>query len=430
MDLLAILLCKVLRFFSRLLGHSGGSVPGEIALKFSPKVLSRLQYPSKYILVTGTNGKTTTTSLIAHTFEKAGYRVVSNSNGDNLLVGAATTILANTGLDKRIKGDVLVLELDELTFGRRFSYFKPTDVVVTNFFRDQLDRVGEMASIISKVEAALEGFEGKIYVNADDPNLSKIGNVAFGVAQNSCSLVGCLKTEASEGKFCPECSERLEYSYYQYSHIGDYRCPKCGFARRKPNYEAVMSDDCRSFTVKGHEYPASDTGLYFVYNQMAAVAVALEHGIAPEIIAGVMNGFELGIGRMEWIGNEDSRVLLNLVKNPAGCNQVLRYISRNANETGDLRQMLFVLNDKNVDGRDVSWIWDTSIEMLECSPVRSIICSGSRAYDMALRFQYSGIDFAIEVVEDVAEAVERIKNGGGYVLSTYSSLFEVREKLL
>lgn len=453
LDYLAIIVCRFLRFALRLLGRNGGSKPGEIALKISPNILKRLRYPAIYIAVTGTNGKTSVTGMIRRTFEKAGYKVVSNVYGDNLIWGVAGAILPHVGFDKKIRCDALVLEFDEITFGRKFEHFKPTDVVITNFFRDQLDRCGEMANIVRLIQDALNGnaFHGRIFVNADDPTLAAFEGVTYGLDENEFSVRSSGNVEAAEGRFCPECRSRLHYRYYQYSHIGDYSCPNCDFRRRQPRYSGVLSD--RDLVVNGESFGNRNGGLYHYYNELAVIAVAKSYGIRGELITEALDSYRRGIGRMEQIGN----VLLNLVKNPTGLNQVLAHLKRigagmnadgneNLGESGsaesnsgsissrgvdgktDRKSLLFVLNDRDVDGTDVSWIWDADLDGL---PVKKIICSGTRAYDIALRFQYESAGFEIEVVEHMEDAVRKLsREGGGYALTTYSALTGVRRAIL
>lgn len=413
-DILAILVCHILRFFLRLMGRNGGTTPGEIALKISPGVLGRLKYPKIYIAVTGTNGKTSVTGMIRSIFEKAGYRVVSNTYGDNLIFGVASALLASTDLGRKVRGDAVVMELDEMTFGRKFEHLRPTDVVVVNFFRDQLDRCGETATIVKAVEAALASYDGRVFVNADDPSLFGIEGITFGLSENRFSVADAGRLEAAEGRFCPKCNHRLDYRYYQYSHIGNFFCSECGFARRTPDFSAsIAADD--SLLVCGENYGHRPGGLYHYYNELAAIAVAVTYQIDRLHITGALNAYEKGIGRMEQVGD----VLLNLVKNPTGLNQVLRHLKTR----DEKRVLLFVLNDNRVDGRDVSWIWDADLSGLN---VEKVICSGSRCYDMALRFKYAGEPFEIEVVEDIREAVADLKKTGGYALTTYSALVQVR----
>lgn len=480
-DLLAIITCHFLRILLRLMGRNGGTTPGEIALKISPNVLKRLRYPSIYIAVTGTNGKTSVTGMIRTVFEKAGYRVVSNIHGDNLIFGVASAVLAKTRLNRRVKGDAVILELDEMTFAKKIEHLRPTDIVITNFFRDQLDRCGEMASIVGAVRNAvgtLDGSHVRVFVNADDPSLSGFDGLTYGLAENRFSIKNSGNVEAAEGRFCPKCSRRLTYKFYQYSHIGDYHCEDCGFSRRTPDFEGRIgeADDLlfrsraeseRERERKEENFGNRHGGLYHYYNELAVIAVAKTYGIENAHILDALNSYEKGIGRMEQIGD----ILLNLVKNPTGLNQVLTHL-KNIRHNKDAvsqdisfqntshshasresvsrqstpiqstsvqstavqpasqaiqKKILFVLNDNRVDGKDVSWIWDADLRGFS---TKHIICSGTRAYDMALRFKYEDDGFEIEVIPDIKQAVHELKKTGGYALTTYSALVQVRQAIL
>ncbi len=433
------------------MGRNGGTAPGKVALKISPTVLQRIKYPPIYIIVTGTNGKTSTTGMIRKTFEKAGYKVASNRYGDNLLRGAASTILASASLAGRVRDDVIVLESDELTLGKNIQNYKATDIVLNNFFRDQLDRCGEMATVIGTVAEGLSEFKGRLFVNGDDPNLANFEGVRYGVNKNHYSKEIVKQKKASEARFCPTCGARLVYNYYQYSHIGDYYCAECGFKRMPLDFavDILPNDD---YVICNQEFKGSGQGLYQYYNEAAAATVCLTYGIEPAVIKSVLDTYETGIGRMEQVGE----VLVNLVKNPTGLNQVIDAIvvrnlandkksdteftqknsKRGKKERSDKLQnipttktfdtLLFVLNNNTVDGVDVSWIWDADVELLVDCGIKNIICSGLRAYDMAIRFEYQDVGFHITVIEDLKVAAEAVKKVGGYAVSTYSGLLEMR----
>ena len=214
----------------------GGSLPGTIALKADPDFISKFKMPPKVIIVTGTNGKTTTSNLIAESLRKNGLKVINNHRGDNLNVGIATVLAAGSDGNFNIQADAVVLEVDELTVYRQFKALRPTALVVTNFFRDQLDRAGEMETIIRKLMEVTENFEGDLILNGDDPNVLRIADNAkkakvhlFSVGPNE--MTKTETDEASEGKFCPRCGNRLIYDYYQYSHIGRFHCDHDDFGQ-------------------------------------------------------------------------------------------------------------------------------------------------------------------------------------------------------
>lgn len=437
LDFCALLVCRIAGFTSRLIGGENRSLPGEMALKISPGILKRLRYPETVILVTGTNGKTSTMNMISKIFEGSGKTVVSNAMGDNLISGVATALLSHSSLGLKIAADIAVLEVDEITLSKHLGSIAATDIVITNFFRDQLDRAGEMATLIGKIKEVFDNFSGRLFLCADDPNQADFeypNIITFGLKKSEYSYDPEGYTESSEGKFCPHCSSRLEYEYYQYSHIGSFKCRECGFARQTPNFEGYLESDGLSFTVLRSpgglesKFSTPGVGTYYIYNQLAAISVALTHGLCEVVTEKVLSTFRLGIGRMEEIEVCGKSVLLNLVKNPTGCNEILKYIKRTSAEHGS--SLLFVLNDAASDGRDVSWIWDADFELLNSTNINHYICSGTRGYDLGIRVKYGGLLEDPEVEPDLDLAVERFTKTGGYVISTYSSLFDIRRKLI
>lgn len=426
-NIIALIVGKLLVIVLEWMGR-GGNLPGEVALKCSPTLANRFVRSGVMIVVTGTNGKTSTANMIADCFRAEGKCVVANGKGDNLWSGIVTTFIKNSTLRYRIKADVMVLEVDELTFAKYLKNLEPDGIVVTNFFRDQLDRAGEMDQVIQKIATALESYEGQLFINADDPHamrLSATQPITYGVSRNQGSYDDQSLYEAAEGRFCPVCHHRLIYDYYQYSHIGSYRCAHCDFKRPIPTYLAEQVTDS-SFVVDGMcvEYPAN-VGMYYIYNQMATVAVARTYYLSNDAVVNTLSKFELHIGRMErisWFASQT--VLLNLVKNPTGCNEIIKYMAK----AQAYSEMLFVLNDNDVDGTDISWIWDVNFERLQ--QIKTIHCVGKRAEEIALRIKYGGLDAKWVIYHSIEDAVAALPLEGAYVLSTYSSLLLTRKQLM
>ena len=246
---------KLLSFFGR-----GGSLPGSIALKLDKDFIKRFKMPEIVILVTGTNGKTTTSNLIAESLRASGLKVINNHRGDNLNVGIATLLATNADANYVIHADAVVIEVDELTLYRQFDHLHPSHLVVTNFFRDQLDRAGEIETIIRKIMAVTKNFTGTLILNGDDPNVLRLKDNAekaktllFSVGKNEESLLET--NEASEGKFCPRCGNRLHYDYYQYSHIGRFNCPKDHYGEIAPDiFVEKVDKEKGTFIVNNTEF--------------------------------------------------------------------------------------------------------------------------------------------------------------------------------
>lgn len=426
---IALLICKIIRFILVKLGR-GGSLPGKIALRICPDFLSYIKYPEVVVMVTGTNGKTTTSNMVFELLKKQYPHVAGNRKGDNLEEGITTLVVANTGLSLKVKTNALVMEVDELNVPKVLSKVKVSHFIVNNFFRDQLDRAGEMETIVAKIEKALATYHGALLLNGNDPNVARLGyhranTYYFGVKENENSV----KTtqEASEGKFCFHCNSPLMYSFYQYSHIGEFKCPNCDFGDFGFLLQADYVDlNTSAFGVDNTVFRAPQDALYSIYNCMALISLAKMLGVSFQLVNEVLSHFELKDGRMEMfqIGKP---CLLNLIKNPTGANEVMKYIMRNKED----KDILIVLNDNDQDGTDVSWIWDANFELIMDESVKSIICSGLRAYDMALRLKYAGFKGDILVNKAMEEALVALKGTShlAYVIATYTALQPMRSIL-
>lgn len=424
-DFLAIVVSKLVAVALRICRRTGGSLPGAMALKISKDVLKHLNYPVKYIAVTGTNGKTGTTGIIRDIFQNAGFDVVSNIHGDNLIFGITTAILKKTSpFTKKVQADVIVLEVDELTLASKIDYLFISDVVITNLFPDQLDRYGTMDTLVKQIGSALQGFTGRVITNSDDPMLYTLHNVGFGTCENVFTEHRSSDMQGSN-VFCPGCNGVLAYNYHQYGHVGDFYCKNCGLKRWQPKYLANIEED-GSYEVNGMKFDSSGKGLYHYYNELAAISVALEYGISHDIIKSTLKSIKPSKGRMERFGD----VLLNLVKNPVGLNQVISYISNENIKNGKkYKSLLFALSDAPADGMDVSWTWELNTEKLWEAGITDVICTGPRCYDAALVFKYSEYDFTVKPVESTESAARKIMNEGGYAISTYTALTGVRNAL-
>ena len=422
---------KTVQLFHSILARAGrgGSLPGSLALKMDPDFIRKFHMPDRVILVTGTNGKTTTSNLIAESLRASGMKVLNNRRGDNLNVGIATLLASGSDADYHIKADACVIEVDELTLYRQFSSLHPTHLVITNFFRDQLDRAGEMETIIRKIQEVTKDFTGHIILNGDDPNSLRIADTAtkakihlFSVAENSISQ----KTtdEASEGKFCPRCGHPLKYDYYQYSHIGRFHCEKDGFGNITPD---VYVTDCDyehgTFTVSDRKFHSFINSIYAIYNCASVLTLMKTMDLDPGAADHVFNTFEMKEGRNE-VFHFSCDSIINLVKNPTGTNEVLKSILSQKED----KNVCILLNDNDQDGHDVSWIWDAHFERLDVPEVKHIICSGLRAYDMALRLKYEGLEDRIIVIEDVEKAIAWLDEAEmkSYVIATYTALHSTR----
>ncbi|MBQ1438045.1 MAG: DUF1727 domain-containing protein [Solobacterium sp.] len=410
----------------------GGSLPGVLALKMDPKFIEKMQMPEHVILVSGTNGKTTTSNLIAESLRQSGMKVVNNHRGDNLNVGIATTLAANCDDHYHVIGDAVVLEVDELTLYRQFHALHPTALVITNFFRDQLDRAGEMETIIRKMIELVKDFEGDLILNGDDPNVLRLGDAAEKARVHYFSVNETLRSrtisdEAGEGKFCPRCGRPLSYSYYQYSHIGRFHCPYDGFGEITPDLTVTNVDfDHAAFEAQGKIYHSFVNSIYGVYNCASVLCLMNVMGRDLSAADTVFRNYVLKEGRNE-VFQLSRPCTINLIKNPTGANEVMKFI---LGQPGDKNICIF-LNDNDQDGHDVSWIWDAHFERLNDPSVKTIVCSGTRPYDMALRLKYEGLEDRVMVIENARDAIRWLDEANleSHVISTYTALHSTRAVL-
>ncbi|MBR2282867.1 MAG: DUF1727 domain-containing protein [Ruminococcus sp.] len=434
MNRILILTGKAVVGILRLFRRNAGNLPGIILWHLTKgKACSMFRVDCPIIAVTGTNGKTSVTNCIAQLFEQSGKKIIINREGNNLDTGICSLLLRYCDSSGKVDADYLILETDESHVPVVYSQLKLETLIVLDFFRDQLDRNGEMETLIQKINGFCKTFEGNLILNGDDPNTARLGranpankNVKYFHAEPYAFATDTIY-EASEGRFCPFCGSSLEYDYYQYSHIGRFRCPKCGFGDYKPYITASGIDlDKPVFTADGHEYSTKLNSIYNVYNMTAVVAAAKLYGIEQSVTDSVINNYTVNNGRMEKFILGDRETTLNLAKNPVGANMTLRVM----NEQNGEKELLFVLNDNVADGLDVSWIWDINFTIFE--RVTRVVTSGTRAYDIAVRIKCSGYPAEkITVRPELDDAVEELAKTPGrkFVIANYTAVQPTRSAL-
>ena len=429
-----VLISKFIYLFLRIMGKNGGNLLGKLAFDWNPEIFKYFKIDAPIIAVTATNGKTMTNNAISYTLEKAGKKVISNKEGNNMETGILSTLLKNCTIFGKIKADYLVFEVDEGYIPVVFKYLKLDTLVILNFFRDQLDRNGEVESLILKINDFLKTYENNLVLNSDDPNVSRLAqanpnnkNVYYFSVEKYKYATDKIK-EAGEGKFCPFCKIRLEYEYYQYSHIGKFICPNCHFGYNEI-YKIAKNVDLekRTFEIDDITYKTEFNSIYNIYNFTAVISVCSLYSIDTSTIKDALSTFVLNNGRLEHLVIKNAPTIINLAKNPTGSNVSLRIL----NEDKDEKELLFVLNDNLADGHDVSWIWDINFDNL--NNVSRIITSGNRAYDIAIRIKTSGFDSSkIEPYLNLQEAVNALyKNDTKkYVIANYTALQPTRNEIL
>ncbi len=417
--ILSIVTAKLIAFVLRLFNKGATTLPGRAALKIKYNVLTKLSRNVRIICVTGTNGKTTTCALIAHALKEAGCSYFINSGGANMLSGVTTAFIMNSSILGRCRKEFAILECDENSLPLISRYLDAEIVAVTNIFRDQLDRYGEISHTLASIKKGIENMpRAELILNADDPvsfSLSEMKNsyVTFGLSAD-------FKSNAvSDCRFCPRCSNELKYKTKTLAQLGSFYCTKCGYRRRTPDFEiSDISGSC--FMLRGELLSTSLGGLYNLYNIAAAAAVisAIKAGKLKSLCT-----FSGAFGRMEKFNNNGKTVLLLLVKNPVGLSACIKYI---CSVKSDM-EIAFALNDNDADGRDVSWIWDSDFTpvLSKCDCVYTI---GKRSLDMALRLKYDGIKSDIIDGENYGKLIETIKNCNSdfVVFSSYTAMMNMR----
>jgi lipid II isoglutaminyl synthase (glutamine-hydrolysing) len=438
-----ILAARTVGTLARRAGRGGGtSLPGRVLIKLEPHAIGLLaaRLSQGSVLISATNGKTTTATMAASVLERAGRRLVRNRAGANMAGGVASTLL---GAARRggIDGDLGLFEVDEFWLDRVAPELAPRAMLLGNLFRDQLDRYGELEIIADRWAAAVETQRSHLILNADDPLIADLGRHAsavtyFGVEDPSVAVAEM--QHASDSKHCRRCGAAYRYERIYMGHLGIYACPNCGQRRPEPGLRAVdvKLDGTRgaSFMLSHVSHGAVEVrlplpGLYNVYNALGAAALCLELGVSLEDIAAGLGIVTAAFGRAEAVAIGEQVLSLLLIKNPAGANEIIRTL---ALEGGEL-DLLAVLNDRTADGKDVSWVWDADFELL-AGHVRSAVCAGTRAAELALRFKYAGVPAErLHVVPAVGaaldEALGRAAGAHVFALPTYTAMLELREEL-
>jgi lipid II isoglutaminyl synthase (glutamine-hydrolysing) len=475
-----LVLARLASAAARLRG-GGTSLPGKLLLRLQPDALALLaaRLPQGSAVVSATNGKTTTTAMAARILQRHGMTLVHNQAGANMPGGIASTLLSVASANGRLAGEIGLFEADEFWLEEVVHDLHPRAIVLANLFRDQLDRYGELDAIAERwgrTVCAGAGRSATLVCNADDPVLADLGRereghgeertrengqdypgeggkraevVYFGVQDQTLALPGL--AHAADAKHCRRCGAPYVFDAVLLGHLGHYRCLACGQQRPSPTVsahdvtlEGLRGSRFRLHTPQGQaEARVALPGLYNVYNALAAAALAVALGVPlAEIVEGLAAAAP-AFGRGESVQLDGRELRILLVKNPAGANEVLRTL---ALEPGQ-HDLLCVLNDQIADGRDVSWIWDADFELLGAR-VRHVLCSGTRAPELALRLKYAGIDPArIRVVSELDTAltaalgdrpVAPAGSGGTdgaspaplYALPTYTAMLALRELLV
>jgi UDP-N-acetylmuramyl tripeptide synthase len=446
---LAIGVGKGAGWLSRRIGAGGGTaLPGLLAETIDPESLSALarQLPEGCVFVSGTNGKTTTVHILSALLRRAGFSVFDNPTGSNLSRGIVTSLLQSAslagGLPRRPKA-IGLFEVDEAALPGVIQLVPPRLIVLTNLFRDQLDRYGEVDLVAEGWRNALGRLpqQATIVLNSDDPT---VGGLALGVRApvlffgiEDEGLAREAISVAADARFCPRCQGSLQYERVFYSHMGQYRCVNCGYERPQPDFRAthvrldgIQGSDFRLEAPEGKiDCRVHLPGIYNLANALAASAAYLTLAGNIADIPQVLEETTPAFGRGERLTYKGKELRILLVKNPTGLTEVIHALLAQPGP----KHLLLALNDGIADGQDISWIWDAEVERLQ-GEVETVVAGGNRAEDMALRVKYAGVvsDPTVEpdLEQALSAAVERLRSDESlYVLPTYTAMLELQNIL-
>lgn len=445
-DTLAVIAGKLSAQAIRMMGLGlGSNLPGRVSLKIAPSVLSHLSSQARkgVVAVSGTNGKSTTSGLIASIFTAANQKIVHNRQGANLLTGIAATVVDASNWTGNLDADFCLFEIDEAALPVVAKEVKIGNVVVTNLFRDQLDRFGELDTTAKLITSGIAVNSSAAILNADDPNVAQmvpnVERLFYGIknlASETCGeshgreLIG--EANTSELSYCPACGNEYVYDLLVYGQLGHYRC-SCGHKRPEPSVfaenvkvVATGSQFTLNYESQKIEIELNLPGTFNVYNALAAAALAFKLGLPADAIKKGLCTYSTLFGRSERVTLDGKQILIQLIKNPAGASQALQAAARDRQG-----KFLIALNDNYADGRDVSWIWDADFEQLsECAG--PFVVSGTRCHDLAVRLKYAGVAAEkITVEPSLDRALDRAKEicGGEqmiWLLPTYTCLLELQ----
>lgn len=415
----------------------GTSFPGKLAMKIDPNVLNSLAKGYETVIVTGTNGKTMTTALIVEALKKKYGDVLTNPSGSNMQQGIVTAFLAHK--HKRVKRKIAVLEVDEANVKMVTKLLHPSVFVLTNIFRDQMDRYGEIYTTYEKIVNGIKlAPDATIIANGDASIFSSVElpnkKIFYGFKLPDDKPENDFKAPVNtDGVLCPKCDHILHYHERIYANLGDFFCPNCGYHRPDLTFTVnkiiEQTPNSLKFQMGNKDYSINIGGTYNIYNALAAYSVARHFGLTEGEVAQAFAENKRIFGRQELIHYGGKDIDLILVKNPVGLDEVLHML----NTEKDDYSLVALLNANHADGIDTSWIWDADFEGLDCSKIKKVLVGGQRWHDMGFRLQIAGFDpGAMNINPDDDSLIEEIKKlptKKVYILSTYTAMLALRKTM-
>jgi len=424
--IIALVAGKLLNLVGKPLGKAT-NLPGEIALKICPDLFGRFRFDGKILAVTGSNGKTTTANAVAHILRQCGYSVTNNAKGSNLTGGVATTLISRSSFGGRIREDFVVLEVDERYSTLIFRDFAPQIMLVTNLFRDQLTRNGNVDVVIAKLTETIRP-DTKLVLNANDPISAMLApespRVYYAMDKSD------LSTEQSvnithDAKVCPKCFGKMHYDYFHYNHIGAFRCTNCGYESPEAKYTAG-SVDCRSgsFTINGLPLQTQNKNAFSILNLTAAVGLCCEAGIPLEKAVQAAGTYMVSRQRFDefTVGQRKAVMILSKNQNPVSFDQSISYV---LTQEGKKVVIAYVNNINHTNNKDTTWLYDISFDRLS-DDVEHLVCTGPRAYDLAVRLQLSGFDMSKVLVETELDKLKPVIGATEGTLYILTELYDAK----
>lgn len=431
---------KLITFICKLFKRVGSVFPGSLVRKHDKNILKKLKYPKYVIGITGSSGKGSTTSLVAYILKNAGYKVIWNNSGSNLINAATTLILNNTNpLTKKINADILLMELDESYISQIFDKNTITHLLITNITRDQPARNGHPELILNKIINSI-GDNTHVIINADDPFLNRLKYIHHGLI----TTYGVNKTkydtlepinDSVDAMYCPLCNNKLQYKFYHTGHIGNYKCTNCDFGREKVNFEANdVNLKKQFFTINDSIYHINKDVFFAVYYTLAAYTLCKILGIKENIIKKYLNDIPLESKRMKELNINNRKIFMIESKNENNLSyyESLSYIKEQK------KKKTIILGFDNVSRRynlnDLSWLYDVKFELLNDKYIDKIFIIGKFRYDVLTRLTYANIENEkLILIDNIDTLIERIKNesiGDIYTMVCFDMTEIIRKKIM
>lgn len=428
MKIFVILIAKFIYFIGKMM-HKGSSLPGKVALKLDKNILKKIKLPENIIMVTGSNGKTSTTEMIYNVFKENGYKVGCNTEGSNQTEGVTTLILNSCSLTGKAKKDVLVIESDERYLRRTVKFIKPKYLVITNLYRDQMTRNGHPELIYDIIKEAITD-DIHLILNTDDP-LSSL----YGYKRDNVTYIGVNKNEMdtenqtsvyNDTKYCPNCKHLLEYEYYHFAHVGKYKCLECGHERKEPDY-AITNINLKSGDItinEKYKIQMNLKSLYNAYNLLSAFAVTNLIGVPEENIRKTLNDYIIKNDRVQTfeLAGKQAMLLTSKHENSISYDQSLQYIVKE-NKPCTVVVIVDAVSRKYFTS-ETSWLWDIDFELLNADCIKTIVLSGKYVNDLSIRLKYANVNkkkiIATPDLDEMMKIVKDTKNENIYVVTCFS----------